>query len=133
MDDIAIERELYMYSDSEEEICIDDKIGNLPPHQEPSSGSEDSGDAEQVDPENGTWQTGSNRNVDVALPLTGPTSRLATPNIICSSTTPLELLKLFFTNLLMLIIVEETNTKLKVITAQSLKALLWKKCICFLP
>jgi hypothetical protein len=37
VDDIAIERELYMYSDSEEEICIDDKIGNLPPHQEPSS------------------------------------------------------------------------------------------------
>jgi hypothetical protein len=32
MDDMAIEGELYMDSDSEEEICIDNEIGNFPPH-----------------------------------------------------------------------------------------------------
>jgi hypothetical protein len=32
MDDMAIERELYMDSDSEKEICIDNEIGNFPPH-----------------------------------------------------------------------------------------------------
>jgi hypothetical protein len=46
--------------------------------------------------------------VGAALPFTGPKPGLATPNITCSST-PLELLKLFFTYFLMLIIVEETN------------------------
>jgi hypothetical protein len=61
MDDMVIERELYMDSDSEEEICIDDETGNLPPPQEPSPGYEDSADEEQVEPEDGTWQTGSNR------------------------------------------------------------------------
>jgi hypothetical protein len=50
MNDMAIERELYMDSDSEEEISCDVN-GNLPPHQEPSSGSEDK---EQVEPEDGT-------------------------------------------------------------------------------
>jgi hypothetical protein len=56
MNDLAIERELYMNTDSE-----DDWSGNLPRHQEPSSGSEDSGDEEDVKPEEGTWQTGSNK------------------------------------------------------------------------
>jgi hypothetical protein len=32
MNDMVIEGELYMDSDSEEEICIDDEIGKLPPH-----------------------------------------------------------------------------------------------------
>jgi hypothetical protein len=108
MNDTAIERELYMDSDSEEEISSDDVNGNLPPHQEPSSGSEDGGGEEEVEPEDGMWQTGSSRNVSAALPFIGPTPGLAIPNITCSST-PLELLKLFFTNFLMLILVEETN------------------------
>jgi hypothetical protein len=54
MDDMVIERELYMDSDSEEEIYIDDETGNLPPPQEPSSGYEDSADEEQVEPGDGT-------------------------------------------------------------------------------
>jgi hypothetical protein len=48
MDDMASESDLYMDSDSDEEICIDDRIGKLPSHQEPLSGSEDSRDEEQV-------------------------------------------------------------------------------------
>jgi hypothetical protein len=47
------------------------------------------------------------QNVGAALPFTGPTPGSATPNITCSSIS-LQLLKLFFTNLLMLL-VEETN------------------------
>jgi hypothetical protein len=39
MNDMAIERELYMDNDSEEQISIDNENGNLPPHQELSSGS----------------------------------------------------------------------------------------------
>jgi hypothetical protein len=61
MNDIAVERELYMDTDSEEQISVDDESGNLPPHQEPSSGSEDSVDEEDVEPEDGTRHTGSNR------------------------------------------------------------------------
>jgi hypothetical protein len=61
-----------------------------------------------VELEDDTWQTGSNRNVGAALPFTGPTPGSATPNITCSSIS-LQLLKLFFTNLLMLLLVEETN------------------------
>jgi hypothetical protein len=48
MNDMAAEMELYMATDSEEQTCIDES-GNLPPHQEPSSGSEDSGDEEDVE------------------------------------------------------------------------------------
>jgi hypothetical protein len=54
MNDMAVERKLYMDTDSEEQISIDDESGNLPPHQEPSSGSEDSVGEEDVEPENGT-------------------------------------------------------------------------------
>jgi hypothetical protein len=54
MNDMAVERELYMDTDSEEQISIDDVSDNLPPHQEPSSGSEDSVDEEDVEPEDGT-------------------------------------------------------------------------------
>jgi hypothetical protein len=61
MNDMAVERELYMDSDSEEQISIDDESGNLPPHQEPFSGSEDSAVEEDVEPEGGTWQTRSNK------------------------------------------------------------------------
>jgi hypothetical protein len=43
MNDMAVERKLYMDANSEEKISIDNVSGNLPPHQEPSSGSEDSG------------------------------------------------------------------------------------------
>jgi hypothetical protein len=39
-----------MDTDSEEQISIDDESGNLPPHQEPSSGSEDSVDKDDVEP-----------------------------------------------------------------------------------
>lgn len=53
------------------------------------------GDEEQVDPEDGTWQTGSNRNVGAALPFTDPTPGLAISNITFSST-HLELLTFFF-------------------------------------
>jgi hypothetical protein len=49
---MVVERELYMDTDSEEQISIDDESGNLPPHQE-LSGSEDSVD-EDVEPEDGT-------------------------------------------------------------------------------
>jgi hypothetical protein len=49
MNDIAVERELYMDTDSED--SIDDESGSLPPHQEPFSGSEDSVDEEDVEPE----------------------------------------------------------------------------------
>jgi hypothetical protein len=54
MNDMAVERELYTNTDWEEQISIDDVSGNLPPHQEPSSGSEDSVDEEDVEPEDGT-------------------------------------------------------------------------------
>jgi hypothetical protein len=54
VNDMAVERELYMDTDSEEQISIDDESGNLPPHQEPSSGSEDNLDEKDVEPENGT-------------------------------------------------------------------------------
>jgi hypothetical protein len=60
MNDMAVERELYMDTDSEEKVSIDES-GNLPPHQEPSSGPEDSVDKEDVEPEDGTWQTRSNK------------------------------------------------------------------------
>jgi hypothetical protein len=76
--------------------------------------------------------------VGAALPFTGPKLGLAITNITCSST-PLELLKVFFTNLLMLIPVEKTtgiiitNTTVKVMVTQRLKTLLWKKRISFLP
>jgi hypothetical protein len=99
MNDMVIEGELYMDSDSEEEICIDDEIGKLPPHQEPSPESQDSGYEEQVEPEDAMWQTGSNRYVGATLPFTGPAPGLTVPNITCSST-PLESLKLFFTHFL---------------------------------
>jgi hypothetical protein len=134
MDDMARESDSYMDSDSDEEICIDDRIGNLPSHQEPSSGFEDSGDEEQLDPDDGKWQTGSNRT----LSFTGPKLGLAIPNVTCSAT-PLELLKVFFTDLLMLILVEKTTgivittTTVKVMVTQRFKTLLWKKRISFLP
>jgi hypothetical protein len=48
MNDMAAEMELYMATDSEEQTWIDES-GNLPPHQEPSSGSDDSGDEEDVE------------------------------------------------------------------------------------
>jgi hypothetical protein len=54
MHDMAVERELYMDTDSEEKISIDDESGNLPPHQQPFSGSEDSVDKEDMEPEDGT-------------------------------------------------------------------------------
>jgi hypothetical protein len=84
-----------MDSYSEEKTCIDDESRNLQSLQEPSSRSEDSGDEEQVDPEDGTWQTGSNRNVGAALPFTDPTPGLAVSNITFSST-HLEFLTFFF-------------------------------------
>jgi hypothetical protein len=43
-----------MDTDSEEQISIDDESGNLPPDQEPSSGSEANLDEKDVEPENGT-------------------------------------------------------------------------------
>jgi hypothetical protein len=46
---------------SEEQISIEFESGNLPPHQEPSSGSEDSVDEEDVEREDGTRHTGSNK------------------------------------------------------------------------
>jgi hypothetical protein len=52
MNDMAVERELCM--DTEEQISIDDVSGNLPPHQEPFSGYEDTVDKEDVEPEDGT-------------------------------------------------------------------------------
>jgi hypothetical protein len=54
MNDMALEREIYTDTDSEEQISIDDESGNLPPHQEPSSGSKDSVDEEDVEPEDDT-------------------------------------------------------------------------------
>jgi hypothetical protein len=50
MNDMALERELYM----DMQISIDDESGNLSPHQEPSSGSEDNVDEEDVEPEDDT-------------------------------------------------------------------------------
>jgi hypothetical protein len=61
MNDMAVERKLYVDTDSEEQVSIDDENVNLPPHQEPSSGSEDIVDEENVEAEDGTWQTGSNK------------------------------------------------------------------------
>jgi hypothetical protein len=58
---MVVERELYMDTDSEEQIAIDDEGDNLPPHQEPSSGSENSVDEEDVEPEDGFRHTGSNK------------------------------------------------------------------------
>jgi hypothetical protein len=55
MNDMAVERKLYVDTDSEEQISIDDDSDNLPPQQETSSGSEDSTDKADVEPEDGTW------------------------------------------------------------------------------
>jgi hypothetical protein len=85
MNDMVVEKELYMDTDSEEQIYIDDESGNLPPHQGPSSGSEDSVDEEVVEPEDGTWQTEAT-NVGASLSFTVPPPVLAIPNITCSST-----------------------------------------------
>jgi hypothetical protein len=54
MNDKAVERKLYMDTDSEEQTSIECESGNLPPHQEPSSGSEASVDEQDVEPEDGT-------------------------------------------------------------------------------
>jgi hypothetical protein len=64
MNDFVAERELYMDTDSEEQIPIDDESGNLPPHQEPSSGSEDGGDEEDLRIERGRPET---TNVGLSL------------------------------------------------------------------
>jgi hypothetical protein len=53
MNDKAVERKLYMDNDSEEQTSTECESGNLPPHQEPSSGSA-SVDEEDVEPEDGT-------------------------------------------------------------------------------
>jgi hypothetical protein len=60
---IYFERELCMDTETEEEVSIGDESDKFPRHQEPSCSSEDSGDDEKVEPEGGTWQTRSNRNV----------------------------------------------------------------------
>jgi hypothetical protein len=83
-----------MDTKSEEEVSTGDESDKFPRHQEPSCSSEDSGDDEEVEPEAGTWQTRSNRNVCAALPFTGPPPGVTAPNIDRNST-PLELLKLF--------------------------------------
>jgi hypothetical protein len=56
--------------------------GNLPPHQEPSSGSDDSVDEEDVEPEDGTQEA---TNVGAVLSFTVPPPVLAIPNITFSS------------------------------------------------
>jgi hypothetical protein len=80
----------------------------LLPHQESSSHSEDSVVHGEEEPESGTWQTRSNRNMSTALLLTG-LPLLCSLYIACSSI-PLEFLELVFTNFLMMILVQE-NTR----------------------
>jgi hypothetical protein len=82
MNDMVVERKLYMDTDSEEQISIDDESGNLPPHQEPFSGSEDSVDKKHVEPEDGTREA---TNVGAVLSFSVPPPVLAIPNIKFSS------------------------------------------------
>jgi hypothetical protein len=97
-----------MDTESDEEVSVGDESDKFPCHQKPSCSSEDSEDDEEVEPEGGTWQTISNRNVCAALPFTGPPPGVTAPNIDRSST-PLKLLKLSFTDFLLTILVQETS------------------------
>jgi hypothetical protein len=85
MSDMATERKLYMDTDLEKEISIDnDDRDNLPLHHEAFSHYEDTGDDEEGP---STWQTRSNRNVNSALPFTCPPPGLI--NQIMHVVTPL--------------------------------------------
>jgi hypothetical protein len=81
MNYMAVERELYMDTDSEKKMYIDDESGNLPPHQEPSSGSEDE---EDVELEDGTCRPEATY-VGAALSFIVPPPVLAIANIMRSS------------------------------------------------
>jgi hypothetical protein len=62
--------EMELQMDPEEETYIGNEHYNLPCYQHPSSNSEDSGGKEEGEPESGTWQIRSNRNVYAGLTMT---------------------------------------------------------------
>lgn len=74
----------------------------------PSFPSEDSGDNEQEETDSDIWQIKSNKNASAALSITCPPPGLAVP-YTTNNSIPLEFLKLFFTNCLLIILVLDTN------------------------
>jgi hypothetical protein len=89
MRNMAIKRELYMDTDSEEEISIGTDSNMLLRHRDRSSSADDSEEDEQ-EPDCGTWQTRNRINMCAVLPFTGPPHGVRVPvsNIVRNSTPP---------------------------------------------
>jgi hypothetical protein len=76
---------LYMDTDSEKDISIDDESNNLSFRQEPSCNSDDSRNGKEDESVSGIWQTRSNRNMYTALSFTDSPPEVATLNTACNS------------------------------------------------